>query len=205
MNTTWLLIVNPTAGNNNFNTQCKLIKKELTKNNINYVYKNTKHAKHDVIILKEAIKKGYQHFITVGGDGTLHNTVNDIMQQNNVYTNKIIVTVMTLSTGNDRIKTYKTPNNVQKTIQIIRNKNTVYQDIGFLELNTTTVYFNNVAGIGYDAYVVNNLKKLKRLCSIAYLLSGLKGMISYKKKAFKITVNNKIIETKCLMTVFWYW
>ena len=66
MNTTWLLIVNPTAGNNNFNTQCKLIKKELAKNNINYVYKNTKHAKHDVIILKGAIKKGYQHFITVG-------------------------------------------------------------------------------------------------------------------------------------------
>ena len=95
---------------------------------------------------------------------------------------------MPLGTGNDRIKTYKTPNNVQKTIQIIRNKN--------------TVYFNNVAGIGYDAYVVNNLKKLKRLGSIAYLLSGLKGIISYKKKAFKITVNNTIIETKFLMTVF---
>lgn len=202
MNNSWFLIVNPTAGNGNFNKQWNEIKNELEKKHIKYTFKKTEHASHEITIVTEAIKKGYINFISVGGDGTLHHVVNGIMFQKHIHTTKITIAVIPLGTGNDWIKTYFIPKSIKKAIQLIKEKNTVYQDIGFLELNNTSVYFNNIAGIGYDGYVVNKLKKLKRFGSIAYLLSGLYGLLFYKKTNFKIKINNTIIKTKCLMTVF---
>ena len=42
--------------------------------------------KHEVILTKEGIKKGYRNIISVGGDGTLHHVVNGIMMQK-IYKN----------------------------------------------------------------------------------------------------------------------
>ena len=46
------------------------------------------------------------------------------------------------------------------------------------------------------------MKTLKRFGSSAYLLSGLAGLLFYKKTIFKVIFDNKIIETNCLMTIF---
>ena len=59
-----------------------------------------------------------------------------------------------------------------------------------------------MAGLGYDGYIVNKLNSLKRFGSIAYLLSGIAGLLFYKKTTFKIIFDDKIIETSCLMTLF---
>jgi diacylglycerol kinase (ATP) len=71
-----------------------------------------------------------------------------------------------------------------------------------LQTNKKTTYFNNVAGIGYDGYIVNKLQSLKYFGPMGYILSGLAGLLFYKKEVFKIILNNKIIEEKCLMAVF---
>ena len=77
------------------------------------------------------------------------------------------------------------------------------QDIGKLtSKNNTITYFNNVGGIGYDGYVVSKLKKLKRFGGIAYLLSGLAGLLLYKPVDFIIEINGKKIQEKCLMVIF---
>jgi diacylglycerol kinase family enzyme len=84
----------------------------------------------------------------------------------------------------------------------IYQKNTISQDIGVLETENKCIsYFNNVAGLGYDGYIVHTLKYLKNFGSIAYLLAGLHGLLFYKKSTYKIIFDDKIIETKCLMTI----
>ncbi|MGG8495894.1 diacylglycerol/lipid kinase family protein [Tenacibaculum sp. TC6] len=202
MDKNWFVIVNPKAGNGNFNKQWEKIKQLLNTYDLNYLYALTTHHKHEITLVHNAIQQGYSHFISVGGDGTLHHIVNGIMTQKIIPTHQITVGVIPLGTGNDWIKTYSIEQNIELAIQLIKNQNTIYQDIGYLELENTTTYFNNVAGIGYDGYVVNKLNKLKRFGSIAYLLSGISGLIMYKKSEFTIKVNNKTIKTKCLMTLF---
>lgn len=202
MNTSWFVIVNPAAGNGSFNKIWNQIQHQLKINNITYSHVLTTHYKHEIELVHQAINKGYTNFISVGGDGTLHNVVNGIMTQKNIPTNQIKVAVIPIGTGNDWIKTYDIPLKIDKAIQLIKKQNTIYQDIGYLELENNSAYFNNVAGIGYDGYVVNKLNNLKRFGSIAYLLSGISGLLFYKKKPFAIEINNKLIETKCLMTLF---
>ncbi|MDP2540074.1 diacylglycerol kinase [Tenacibaculum discolor] len=202
MNNSWFVIVNPVAGNGKFNKYWSDIQQELKFNNITYEYAKTEYSNHEKLIVQQAINKGYKKIISVGGDGTLHHVVNGIMSQDSINSKEITVAVIPLGTGNDWIKTYNIPKNIKASVNLIKQENTVFQDIGYLELANTTSYFNNVAGIGYDGYVVNKLNKLKRFGPIAYLLSGIAGLLLYKKTTFKIAINNKIIETKCLMTLF---
>ena len=203
MSNSWFIIANPTSGNRNFSKQWEEIQQLLNNKKIDFSFAFTQFSKHEIELVDKAIQDGFRNIISVGGDGTLHNVVNGIMLQRYVKTSDITIAVIPQGTGNDWIKTYNIPNNVEKAIEIIYNKKIILQDIGVLETEDKTIsYFNNVAGLGYDGYIVNKLKTLKRFGSIAYLLSGLAGLLFYKKSNFKIIFNEKIIETNCLMTIF---
>jgi len=198
----WFIIANPTSGNRNFSKHWKEIQQLLNQKKIDFSFAFTQFSKHEIELVQNAIQKGFRNIISIGGDGTLHHVVNGIMQQRYVKTSDITIAVVPLGTGNDWIKTYNIPNNIEKAIEIISKKKTILQDIGVLETdNNTLSYFNNVAGLGYDGYIVHKLKTLKHFGPIAYLISGLAGLLFYKKTVFKISFNNKIIETNCLMTL----
>ncbi len=199
---TWFLIANPTSGNRKFSKQWKEIQQNLKTKNIDYSFAITEYSKHEIELVQNAIQQGYKNIISVGGDGTLHHVVNGIMTQRYVKTSDITIGVIPVGTGNDWIKTYNIPKNIQKAIEIIHQKNTILQDIGVLETKGKNIrYFNNVAGLGYDGYIVNKLKKLKPFGSLSYLIAGTYGLLFYKKSVFKVTFDNKEIETNCLMTI----
>ena len=170
MSKSWFIIVNPYSGNRNISEQWKEIKQLLNTKKINFSFAFTQFSKHEIELVDKAIQNGFRNIISIGGDGTLHHVVNGIMQQRYVKTSDITIAVIPQGTGNDWIKTYNIPNDIEKVIEIISKKKTILQDIGVLETENKTVsYFNNVAGLGYDGYVVNKLKTLKRFGSIAYL------------------------------------
>lgn len=202
MSTSWFIIANPTSGNRNFSKQWKEIQQLLNNKKIDFSFAFTKFSKHEIELVDTAIQQGFRNIISIGGDGTLHNVVNGIMTQRYAKTSDITIAVIPQGTGNDWIKSYNIPNNVKKAIEIIHKKNIILQDIGVLETDNSTVFFNNVAGLGYDGYIVNKLKTLKSFGSLAYILSGIAGLLFYKKTVFKIIFNDKILETNCLMTVF---
>ena len=198
----WFLIANPTSGNRKFSKYWKEIQQLLKDKNINYSFAITEYSKHEIELVQDAIQQGFKNIISVGGDGTLHHVVNGIMMQRYVKSSDITIAVIPVGTGNDWIKTYNIPNNVKKSIEIIRQKKIILQDIGVLQTNNKHVrYFNNVAGLGYDGFIVNKLKKLKPFGSLSYLLAGAYGLLFYKKSVFKVSFDKIEVETNCLMTI----
>ena len=199
----FFIVVNPHSGNSNFKKSWEKITYILKLKNINFSYSFTEYRKHEVILVDKAIEQGYRNIISVGGDGTLHHVVNGIMKQRYIKTSKIKLGVIPLGTGNDWIRTYNIPNSIEKSIDIIFKNTTVLQDIGCITLlNGKKEYFNNLAGTGYDGYVVKNLNYLKKMGSLAFLVSGLYSLFSYKKTKYKIIINNKTINEQCLMILF---
>jgi YegS/Rv2252/BmrU family lipid kinase len=202
MSNSWFIIANPTAGNRNFSKHWKEIQQLLNNKKIDFSYAFTQFSKHEIELVSAAIQQGFRNIISIGGDGTLHHVVNGVMLQRYVKTSDITIAVIPLGTGNDWIKTYNIPYNIKKAVEIIHQNKIISQDIGVLETENKTIsYFNNVAGLGYDGYIVNKLENLKRFGSIAYLLSGIAGLLFYKKSVFKIIFDDKEIETNCLMTL----
>ena len=199
----WFLIVNPSAGNTNFRKSWICIQSLLKTKEIFFSFAFTQYTKHELVLVDEAIKQGYRNFISVGGDGTLHHVVNGIMMQRYTKTSNIKLGVIPLGTGNDWIRTYKIPNSIEKAINVIINNTVIFQDIGCITLASgKKEYFNNLAGIGYDGYVVKNLKYLKKIGSIAFLLSGLYSLLSYRKKKYSITIRDETLKEECLMIIF---
>ncbi|KAB8152090.1 YegS/Rv2252/BmrU family lipid kinase [Kordia sp. TARA_039_SRF] len=199
----WFLIVNPTSGSFSRKRKWTQITAAFEANELPYDFTFTQKPQHEYELVLEALQKGYRKFVCVGGDGTLHHIVNGLMQQQQVSLEEIKLAVIPLGTGNDWVKTYKIPTNIAKAVQIIKDEHTVFQDIGKLSLlqEPTTVFFNNVAGLGFDGYVVKRNERLKFLGPMSFLVSTVLGLISYKASEFTITSKEKEITSKSLLTI----
>ena len=201
MDEKWFVIINPTSGNGAAKKKWIPIYNELIKQKFDFDFSLTEYKKHSVALIEKAIKQGITKFICVGGDGTLHNMVNGILSLNPVNISAIKIGIIPVGTGNDWVKTYKISNEYKKAIQTIKAEFTIKQDIGklFINENNSTIYFNNLAGIGFDGYVVNKVHKFKYLGFLAYLTGALLSIASYKKSALEITFDHTEIKEKTLM------
>ncbi|KUO66487.1 MAG: hypothetical protein APF83_06255 [Lutibacter sp. BRH_c52] len=201
MSAKWFFIINPTSGNGAAKKQWNPIYAELKKQQFNFDFSFTEHKKHSFELIEKALKLDITKFICVGGDGTLHTIVNAILNLNPINLSKIKLGIIPVGTANDWVKTYKISNNYKKAIQTIKEEFTIKQDIGKLHIyeNNSTVYFNNLAGIGFDGYVVHKVHQFKYLGALAYLTGALLSIASYKKSNLSVKFNNLEINEKTLM------
>ena len=203
MKNTWYIIINPTSGNAAANKKWNKIVAYLDFYKISYFASFSQYKHHESELVNDAIQKGYRKFISVGGDGTLHHIINGIMTQKLVEVAEIKVAVIPIGTGNDWVKTYRIPKNIKNAVSIIAKENSIKQDIGHLKLLETTqsIFFNNVAGIGFDGFVVNNISKFKKYGVMAYLLGTITSFMHYKKTILTIKFDNQEISTQSLLTI----
>ncbi|PTM08035.1 MAG: hypothetical protein DA407_09095, partial [Bacteroidetes bacterium] len=71
----------------------------------------------------------------------------------------------------------------------------------FLNQDKKATYFNNLAGIGFDGFVVSKVGKYKFLGSLAYIIGAVVGLFSFKNFYTIISFNGKEIKTKSLMVL----
>lgn len=201
MNNIWFTIVNPISGNGKVLKKLEFIQEQFKILNISVKVIITSFKHEEELLVQNAIKQGYRKFISIGGDGTLHHIVNGIMRQKYVSTNLIKVAVIPVGTGNDWVRTYHIPKNIKQSIAIIKKEESVYQDIGKIHIKNHNkyYYFNNLAGLGFDGFVVKRINTFKKFGSIAYLLGALSSFINYKKSEMHLQLNNKKITSKIFM------
>ncbi len=193
----WFVIINPTSGNGYTKRKKNKIIRALENLKDGFVVNYTQYPKHEIKLVHQATKNGFVKFISVGGDGTLHYIINGIFTQKTIDTNKIQVGVIPFGTGNDWVKQHKIPKNLRKNIAILNNNNLIEQDIGAITLKDKKAYFNNVAGVGLDGFVVKNINK--KLGKLSYLLAAFKSVFRFKKSAIQISLNDKIITVNSLL------
>ena len=199
---TWFVIINPTSGNGTSKRKWTKIKHWLELSGFYFEYAFTQYSKHSIKLVQNAINNNIKNIICIGGDGTLHNIVNGIFSQSFVSTSEINVGVIPIGTGNDWVKTHGIPKDIKKAIQIIKNGHTACQDIGrieFLNSSKTPIYYNNLAGIGFDGFVVSKVEKIKFLGAFAYLCGAIISLFMFKNFESKTIINSKEIRGKNLM------
>lgn len=200
----WVVILNPTSGNGKSIKKWPEIKRHLDSNQFDYELAFTEYHKHSVTLIKDYIDKGVRHVICIGGDGTLHNIVNGIMTQSIVSSKDIFVGMIPIGTGNDWVKTHRIPMDYTAAISIILKGTIVQQDIGKIMFKNQTIspiYFNNLAGVGFDGYVVSKINKKKHFGAIAYLVGALLGLFTFKNFSPTIIINNERYYGKTLMVL----
>ncbi len=200
----WVAIINPTSGNGSSRQKWPQIESLLHTYNFDFDFDFTKYENHSKELVQQAIKDGFLNIICVGGDGTLHNIVNGIMNQSEVSSQDVTIGMIPIGTGNDWVKTHNIPSDFEKAIQLIKNENIKTQDLGkieFLDNDRKPIFFNNLAGVGFDGFVVSKVHKYKHFGALAYLTGAVLGLFSFKNFKSKVVVNGKEINSKTLMVL----
>ena len=199
---TWFVIINPTSGNGSSKKKWLEIKSLLEEHMFDFEFAFTSHSKHSITLLHQAVKNGIKNIISVGGDGTLHNIVNAIMTQKDMPSQEIHVGVIPIGTGNDWVKTHSIPLSFQEAIETIKKGALATQDIGKLTVQNSSkppVFFNNLAGVGFDGLVVSKVEKYKHIGALAYLYGTLVSLFSFKNFNSAVITSTESISGKTLM------
>ncbi|MCB0661139.1 MAG: diacylglycerol kinase family lipid kinase [Saprospiraceae bacterium] len=195
LNGKWFVVVNPAGGAGKVTKVWPLLSKQLTLEAIDFQAELTREKGHAIQLVQEAINSGFRKIIAVGGDGTLNETVNGIMLSGIANTSEISLALFPVGTGNDWIKTWSIPRKMDRWIQMLKENKEVIQDIGLVQYelngNKKERYFANVAGLAYDAFVVEYAegRPVKRWSKIFFLFMVMRCLFMYRYPT--VTVNSK--------------
>ena len=175
-----ILIVNPTAGKE----KAKYYKNDLvlqlrTMFEVVELRETTK-AGDATAWAKEASEKGYDAVFSMGGDGTLNETVNGLARSGQAVNFGFIP----LGTVNDLARALHIPLQPEEAIAALKDSKLVKVDIA----KVNDRYFVNTIAAGAMPEAVGNvsIEQKTRLGPMAYFLTGIKALQSRETSLFKI-------------------
>ena len=166
----------------------------------------TNEAGHARELAFAAVTNGVTHIISVGGDGSLNEVVNGVMDAGKVtMTDTIRVGVLTYGTGNDFAKTVKAGKDLERLKYLINQDNYRNIDLGFVEFNDTrgqraTQYFINITDVGMGGVVVEKIANSSKFlgANLTYQKAIISTLLTYKNQSLKIKIDDHYFEAKVM-------
>jgi diacylglycerol kinase (ATP) len=122
-------------------------------------WSGTVYPTHATELAKQAGDQGYGMVIAMGGDGTVHEVVNGLMQI--PVDNRPILGVVPVGSGNDFAHSIGVPMDSAHALAHALNGEPSTVDIGLMtDENGRKEYFDNTVGVGFDAVVTIRSHKL---------------------------------------------
>ena len=192
-----LLVVNPTSGGGATGRTFAAMKDTIERALGPVDVAMTTHAGHGIDLAREGAVAGAPLVVAVGGDGTLHEVVNGLMQAKaGAYGTKAGGTQLGMiaqGTGGDFRKTLGLEHRLDKYLDALKSGRTRPLDVGkFTGGGKTGHYFVNIlsAGMGglVDRYVADASRMLGG--TAAYFGASLKALINARLGNVKATITN---------------
>jgi diacylglycerol kinase (ATP) len=140
--------------------------------------------------------------VAAGGDGTVNEVVNGILQSGS----EKLLGVIPIGSGNDFAKMLNLkPFKIEMAIESLKRKTTITSDVGLIELlrndgTSGSRFFINGVGIGFDAMTADESRKIKHLRGIPlYTLALLKTLAKYKTPEMNIRIDDKNISGRIFL------
>lgn len=148
-------------------------------------------SKNDAVMLaSRATYRYYDVVISAGGDGTIHQVVNGILQGREQTSHLPVVGVLPVGTGNDFARSLGIRPDVEQLIALLRDFKPRKLDVGKIEYSDSPAadshksmrYFINVVDTGMGPEVVQKVLRSGRPFGLAvtYYLTILASFLNYK-------------------------
>jgi YegS/Rv2252/BmrU family lipid kinase len=144
-------------------------------------------SKHDgQRLAAQAAGKGAQLIVAVGGDGTLHQVLNGILEDQDIPAERLpILAVLPLGSGNDYARTLGMPLFPEQWRSLLENRTVKLADVGRIQYSDSEkrpTYFLNEADVGMGPEVVRRVSSGDRIfgSAVAYYVAILRTFLSYQ-------------------------
>ena len=192
-----VIIVNREAGKKKYKTVVpKMLQKleEIGEKSIVYYTQKKGHATQIANSLEKRVEKC--RIYSVGGDGTLNEIINGI----NSLKNEVIA--IPTGSGNDFIRSVsKTRDPIEIFLESLNKKS---NEIDLIKINHKKCI--NIASMGFDADVVFNTNKYKKIPlisgSVAYIIGIFHTLVVFYDYNLEIIIDGKKIKKDAMLTTF---
>ena len=180
------VIVNPAAGANRTHRRWPGIKRLIERTGLSFDSRLTEERGHAIELARTAVNDGCRYLVAVGGDGTVHEVANGLLQP--PYSDKIALGIVCTGTGSDLSRSVGTPRHYAQACSVLTSTGRRAIDVGLIDYQkggqSLRRYFLNAAGIGFDAAVVEATERMPKYFggTIPYLVGLARSMLSYRNK-----------------------
>ena len=194
-----VLICNSRAGRGGVAKSLPEIERHLKERDLDYELVHTEGAGHATRLARAAIEGGIRLVVAVGGDGTIHEVVNGLIENDKALNPEAHLGVVAAGTGSDFIKTFGIPPTPSHAVVHLDGPEAFTIDIGkitFTDNGKEVVrYFANVAEVGIGADVVARAQQLPRwLGPTVYLFAFWLTIRKHKPAEVKVDLVDRTYE-----------
>lgn len=184
-----IFIVNPISGtsrNHNFEA---IVSDKLDKDSYEYevAYINKNRAAKE--IAEDAINEGFDVVVIVGGDGSINQVAQALVNTD------IVMGIIPSGSGNGLARHLGIPMRFSGAIDVIKTGYVQKIDTG--EVNERL--FVSLCGTGFDALIAKKFARVKRRGFFSYLQLVTENYVKYKPRKYKIRIGEEKITTQALL------
>lgn len=174
------VILNPIAGRGAGSRLMAEIAATLRQDGLDFELATTERPHHATELAREAVGLGREVVIAVGGDGTVHEVLNGLLQTS-ASPDGVALGVLPIGTGNDFAYGAGLPLDWRQAAQVVARRQNRVLDVGRVQADDgASLYFGNGVGIGFDAIVNIESRKIQRLRGfLVYLVAVFKTLAVY--------------------------
>ena len=196
-----VLICNSRSGRGGVAKALPEVIEHLQKRELEYELRYTEGPGHATELAREALKAGGRFVVAVGGDGTIHEVVNGMIEKDEAIVPEAVLGVVAAGSGSDFIKTFGIPPKPGYAVSHLDGPNSFPIDIGkvtYTEDGREVVrYFPNIAEAGLGAEVVYKASRLPRwLGPTMYLFAFWLTMRKHKAANVVVDLVDRTYEGK---------
>ena len=196
------VIINPAARGGKTAREWPAISELLKRNDIPFDYAFTEGIGHGIELAKEASDTGYETVVAVGGDGTVNEVVNGIVDRDG--RGKAKLGIICTGTGRDCIRSLNIPDDLSKACKVLADRNCIDIDLGCAEYisggRKNKRYYINTAGLGFASDVAERTRRFKRLGgTMPFLIAFSAVFVPYKAKDTVINIDGQMRQERSLL------
>ncbi|MGZ4137231.1 MAG: diacylglycerol/lipid kinase family protein [Actinomycetota bacterium] len=201
------VIVNPHAGKRRVGDEIPELERTLQARGLPYELRRTEGPGDATRFARETLEAGGRFVVAVGGDGTVHEVVNGMMDGGKPLVADAVLGVVAAGSGCDLVRTFGLPGDVTRSCQHLLGDNTYPLDVGKLTYTDrngarVTRYFPNVAEAGLGAAVTARAQRLPPwLGQAKYFAAFWLTLPRYKLAQVKIQADRRSYEGPALMII----
>lgn len=203
MTTSYKIILNPTAGHGNGLKALPQIKQLFTQSGVSFDLLRTESPGHGIELTRQAVKDGYGVIVAAGGDGTVNEVINGLMQCKLEGIALPPLGVLCVGRGNDFAGSMGIPTDLEGGFQALVTGNRRSVDVGRVVGGKFPQgrYFGNCVGVGFDAITTIEVSKMPRWGGyLSFLAAVFKTVFLYNKAPLaRIEYDGNVITQRSLL------
>ena len=160
----------------------------------------TEYPTHASELAGQAAREGFDLVVAVGGDGTVHEVINGLMQV--TAAERPVLAAVPIGSGNDFCYNVGLPTDPDQAILLAFSGAPKAVDLGMVRDGAGRIeYWDNSLGIGFDAATVINSRTITRLQGLAmYLVAVVQTILKdHVAPRMRITTDTENIDRELLM------